>query len=224
MKKSKASSGVAAEESPDASSAPRASPASVSPPALDKIQKFYKKLFGTTNEAVASARMGQATGSAWFPNGLDAAGIEARIADVIDTLAAVAPLDEYERMLTSQMIACHHAAMECFRRAMIDGQSFEGRDSNLKHAEKLGATYAKLLDTLNKHRGKGQQKVTVEHVHVAPGGQAFVGNVDRGSAPAAPAGRRRVAPPQLEHQATVPLTFPEPEAPDVKPVVTKRRG
>jgi hypothetical protein len=28
-----------------------------------------------------------------------------------------------------------------------------------------------LLDALNRHRGKGQQKVTVEHVHVHSGGQ-----------------------------------------------------
>jgi hypothetical protein len=32
--------------------------------------------------------------------------------------------------------------------------------------------------TLNRHRGKGQQKVTVEHVHVHEGGQAIVGNVE----------------------------------------------
>ena len=32
-------------------------------------------------------------------------------------------------------------------------------------------------DALNKHRGKGQQKVTVEHVHVHSGGQAVVGMV-----------------------------------------------
>ena len=31
---------------------------------------------------------------------------------------------------------------------------------------------------LNRHRGKGQQKVTVEHVHVHEGGQAIVGNVE----------------------------------------------
>jgi hypothetical protein len=35
-----------------------------------------------------------------------------------------------------------------------------------------------LLDTLNRHRGKGQQKVTVEHVHVHKGGQAIVGNIE----------------------------------------------
>jgi hypothetical protein len=34
-----------------------------------------------------------------------------------------------------------------------------------------------LLDALNRHRGKGQQKVTVEHVHVHAGGQAVVGMV-----------------------------------------------
>ena len=34
--------------------------------------------------------------------------------------------------------------------------------------------------TLNRHRGKGQQKVTVEHVHVHEGGQAIVGEVHAG--------------------------------------------
>jgi hypothetical protein len=36
-----------------------------------------------------------------------------------------------------------------------------------------------LFDPLNGHRGKGQQKVTVEHVHVHSGGQAIVGTVER---------------------------------------------
>jgi hypothetical protein len=35
-----------------------------------------------------------------------------------------------------------------------------------------------LLDALNRHRGKGAQKVTVEHVHVHEGGQAIVGNIE----------------------------------------------
>jgi hypothetical protein len=32
-----------------------------------------------------------------------------------------------------------------------------------------------LIKPLNRHRGKGQRKVTVEHVHVHSGGQAIVG-------------------------------------------------
>ena len=60
----------------------------------------------------------------------------------------------------------------------IRDQTFEGRRENLNQANKLSRTYATLLDTLNRHRGKGQQKVTVEHVHVHEGGQAIVGNVE----------------------------------------------
>jgi hypothetical protein len=62
---------------------------------------------------------------------------------------------------------------------MIGEQSFEGRRENLSQANKLSRTYAVLLDALNGHRGKGQQKVTVEHVHVHSGGQAIVGMVEQ---------------------------------------------
>ena len=37
----------------------------------------------------------------------------------------------------------------------------------MSQANKLSRTYAALLDALNHHRGKGQQKVTVEHVLLA---------------------------------------------------------
>jgi hypothetical protein len=61
---------------------------------------------------------------------------------------------------------------------MIGEQTFEGRRENLNQANKLSRTYATLLEALNRHRGKGQQKVTVEHVHVHAGGQAVVGVVE----------------------------------------------
>ena len=41
----------------------------------------------------------------------------------------------------------------------------------------LSRMHATLLEALNRHRGKGAQRVTVEHVHVREGGQAIVGNV-----------------------------------------------
>ena len=37
-----------------------------------------------------------------------------------------------------------------------------------------------LTDSLNRHRGKGQQTVRVEHVHVHDGGRAIVGTVGQG--------------------------------------------
>ena len=69
----------------------------------------------------------------------------------------------------------HNAAMECYRRAMIREQTFEGWRENLSQATKLSRTWATLLEALNRHRGKGQQKVTVEHVHVHAGGRASGG-------------------------------------------------
>ena len=95
----------------------------------------------------------------------------------VQGLIGIAPQDEFEGMIAAQLIACHHAAMECYRRAMIGDQTFEA-DGKIEPGEQALATYATLLETLNRHRGKGQQKVTVEHVHVHEGGQAIVGNVE----------------------------------------------
>jgi hypothetical protein len=92
----------------------------------------------------------------------------------------VPPRDELEGMLGAQMIATHNAAMECFRRAMLKEQSFEGRRQGLEFANKLVRSYAALMETLDKHRGKGQQVVRVEHVTVNAGGQAIVGAVSQG--------------------------------------------
>jgi hypothetical protein len=93
-------------------------------------------------------------------------------------LAGIAPLDELEGMIAAQLVACHNASMECYRRAMIGEQTFEGRRESLSQANKLSRTYTTLLEALNRYRGKGAQKVTVEHVHIHGGGQAIVGNVE----------------------------------------------
>src|SRR5215207_1584143 len=68
--------------------------------------------------------------------------------------------------------------MECYRRAMLPDTLFDQRHGNLNSANKLSRTYSTLLEALNRHRGKGAQKVTVEHVHVHEDGQAIVGNVE----------------------------------------------
>jgi len=59
--------------------------------------------------------------------------------------------------------------MECYRRAMLPEQTFEGRHENLNQANKLSRTFAALIEALDRHRGKGQQRITVEHVNVHPG-------------------------------------------------------
>ncbi|WP_417491023.1 hypothetical protein [Maricaulis sp.] len=97
---------------------------------------------------------------------------------VLALLHQMEPGDAVEAMLCSQMISTHLLTMECFKRANLRNQSFEGRELNLRHGERLSRIYAQQVDALNKHRGKGQQKVTVEHVTVNAGGKAVVGNVE----------------------------------------------
>jgi hypothetical protein len=118
-------------------------------------------------------------------------------------LVGIGPKDELEGMLAGQLIAAHSAAMECYRRAMLTEQTFEGRKENLTQANKLSRTYATLLETLNRHRGKGQQKVTVEHVHVHSGGQAIVGAVETGADVAS--GKRHADARAITHAPVAPL-------------------
>ena len=116
----------------------------------------------------------------WIPKGLGEDEKSARIESAISLLRGIKPADEIEGMLAIQMVGTHSAAMICLARAMIEGQTFAGRDQSLKHASKLLAIYSRQIEVLDKHRGKGQQKVTVEYVHVAAGGQAMVGHIETG--------------------------------------------
>ena len=88
-------------------------------------------------------------------------------------------------MLAVQLVALHHTAMDHLRRAQHPEQDPERRDKYVNNATKLMRAFAHAVETLHRYRGKGQQKVTVEHVHVNSGGQAIVGAVEM------PAGRGR---------------------------------
>ena len=72
----------------------------------------------------------------------------------IAALAGIGPKDELEGMMAAQLIAAHNAAMECYRRAMIAEQTFEGRKENLSQANKLSRTHAALLEALVHERAE----------------------------------------------------------------------
>jgi hypothetical protein len=100
-------------------------------------------------------------------------------AGINDTLAAVTGIgarDEIEGMLATQMVATHVAAIRVLRQLKFS-DAITQQDSNGNLAVKLLRTFTMQLEALQRYRGKGQQKVTVEHVHVNAGGQAIVGSV-----------------------------------------------
>jgi hypothetical protein len=137
-------------------------------------------------------------------------------------LIGIGPQDELEGMIAAQLVATHNATMECFRRAMMPEQTFEGRRENLNQANKLSRTYATLIEALNRHRGKGQQKVTVEHVHVHAGGQAVVGVVetpgggDRAKLQEQPHAKQIAHAPQPAMRSADPAREPVPVASDAE--------
>ena len=142
----------------------------------DDLKGKLKNIGGSHSDHWNNILANQAVQALWIKNSSPEER-DKQLSATVAALVGIGPKDEMEGMMAAQLIAAHNAAMECYRRAMIGEQTFEGRRENLAQANKLSRTYATLLEALNRHRGKGQQKVTVEHVHVHSGGQAVVGVV-----------------------------------------------
>ncbi len=153
----------------------------------DDLKGRLKDIGGSKSDHWNNILANQAVQALWVKNSSPEER-DKQLSATVAALMGIAPKDELEGMMAAQLVAAHNAAMECYRRAMIGEQTFEGRRENLAQANKLSRTYAALLEALNRHRGKGQQKVTVEHVHVHAGGQAVVGMV---AAPGQPGGGDR---------------------------------
>jgi hypothetical protein len=146
----------------------------------------------------------------WIKNS-DQKEYDQQMTAALSGLIGIAPQDELEGMMAAQLIASYSAAMECYRRAMIGEQTFEGRRENLNQANKLSRSFAVLLDALNRHRGKGQQQVRVEHVHVHHGGQAIVGPVHKGGGAATQSQDQPHAPRAIMHEPGSPMPRPDPK-------------
>src|SRR5262249_39472467 len=145
---------------------------------VSKLRGHLKVIGGSMSDDCNNLVANQTTWTLWFFADSDPEEIRRERHAAVDALMGIKPGMNSKGMIAAQLIAFHNASMECYRRAMIRDQTFEGRREALSQANKLSRTYAALLDALNRHRGKGQQKVTVEHVHVHEGGQAIVGNVE----------------------------------------------
>jgi hypothetical protein len=137
-------------------------------------------------------------------------------------MTGMKPRDELEGMLIAQAIASHNAAMECYRRAMFNEQTFEGRQENLKQAAKLSRTYAAQVEAFDRHRGKGQQRITVEHVNVQAGGQAIVGSVTSGGGTGQEAAEETNATREITHEPGTPMWSPDAER-ELMPVARSAR-
>jgi hypothetical protein len=86
---------------------------------------------------------------------------------MLSVIKGIEPRDQLEAMLAAQMAAVHVTTMTFARVAAVNISAFN----------KLTRTFAMQIEALKRYRSGAEQNVTLQHVSVAEGGQAIVGNV-----------------------------------------------
>lgn len=97
----------------------------------------------------------------------------------LDAADSISAENSLERMLAHQLAAAHKAALQMIDKAMLC-QDVTDKTRLLNAASRMMSTYQAGLLTIQRLRSKGEQHITVQHVTVANGGQAIVGNVNQG--------------------------------------------
>jgi hypothetical protein len=155
-------------------------------PDTNEVPNFKKRIIAGAQKATGvsaeDVAIGLAIQAAVFPIAGDGEGDAERkreqVSVAVETLEQIKPEGALQSMLAVQMIGVHNTAIKFLMRATDKEQSFEGTDANVLRATRLMRLFNEQLQALASLRGQtGQQKVTVEHVHVYEGGQAIVGSV-----------------------------------------------
>jgi hypothetical protein len=109
---------------------------------------------------------------------LDRMGLDCA-AMALDAADSIRAENSLERMLAHQLAAAHKAALQ-----QIDKATFAADTGDklrlLNAAARMMGTFQNGLLTLHRIRSNGDQRITIQHVTVADGGQAVIGAVNRG--------------------------------------------
>lgn len=130
---------------------------------------------GTTNGTFANGLLNQLVNVARTGKQLTADELNFALAAV----RGIGPKDETEALLATQMVAIHNATVAAARR-LAHVETLAQQDSASNMLNKLARTFAGQVETLKKYRSTGEQSIKVQHVTVADGGQAVIGNVSKG--------------------------------------------
>jgi hypothetical protein len=137
---------------------------------------------------------------------------------MFSVIKGVGPRDQLEAMLASQMAAVHMASLKSVRR-LLDGQLNAPESAFIK----LTRTFVMQMEALKRYRSGGEQKVMVQQVSIADGGQAIVANLTQAAGKKAPEEAAASAPPALPEGNVVPLPTMEANKERV-PVLTRRKS
>src|ERR1700716_1077150 len=122
-------------------------PAMIEIPRSEELRLALQSISGSDDVDFCITLVTQVVNALWRP---DSAELTQQVRAMHAAMMGMKPRDALEGMLIGQLIASHNAAMECYRRAMIGDQTFEGRRENLNQANKLSRTYAALTEALDR--------------------------------------------------------------------------
>lgn len=97
----------------------------------------------------------------------------------LSMIQGVEPTDQIETMLATQMAAVHNATM-AYAQRLNQADTVAQQDSAARAFNNLAKTFTSQVEALKRYRTGGRQNIVVQHVNVADGGRAIVGNIDRG--------------------------------------------
>lgn len=97
----------------------------------------------------------------------------------LDAAHSIGATNSLEKMLAHQLAVAHKSALELTDKAFFEADSVEkARLFNV--AARFMDVFQRGLLTMQRLRGGGEQRIVVERVSVADGGQAVIGNVRTG--------------------------------------------
>jgi hypothetical protein len=156
-----------------------------------RLPRFTGKRLNTTNEQVENLKdelhtdhdeVLRATLAAAISGNVDAHGVDVSTSMnvALQLLVELAPQSALERLLVAQLIACDKVASQCLNAGFHEDNASDARRKYLGLGLQFQGVLVRQIEALAKLRNGGQQRVTVEHVHVHQGGQAVIGNVHGG--------------------------------------------
>jgi hypothetical protein len=143
---------------------------------------------GTADQEFVNGILRQLANAGSHGEGIDEGGLNF----LVSVVNGIEPRDQLEAMLAAQMAVVHVASMT-FARRLANVETIQQQDSAERAFNKLTRTFATQMEALKRYRTRGEQKVTLQNVSVAEGGQAIVDNVTQAAREKVP--EKAAAPP-----------------------------
>lgn len=136
-----------------------------------------------------------------------------RLNFLLSFVKSLKPRDVLEASLISQIAVGHMRCMEAAHHAEA-ATTIDMRERHERRLTQFMRTFVRQIEALKRYRSSGEQKIVVQKMTVADGGQAIVGNVTKHEAPETPK-----PPPALAQQERTQMPLAEGNA-----VFTRKPG